>query len=774
MDSGRHRELERLFYELYDLDPDERRRVLDQDFVPDDELRRELEALLDVKVSTIDILGKRHAMRQLEVKGIGSTDLDDAEVLGGVRLPSTGERIANYTVLRELGRGGMGAVYLAQDDRLARNVAIKWLLSVDRELVRRFMAEARATARCRHENIVVIHEVGEHESHPYIVFEYLRGKTLRQWMREQEKPLPLNRVLDIIIPVVRALACAHELDVVHRDLKPENIMITESGAVKVLDFGIAKVLSNAYATTMSTGLPESPLTHTQKGIILGTMPYMSPEQWGADNVDHRADIWAVGILLHELVAGRHPLAPLDKVKLSGVADLDVPMPRLTEVDSELCGLAEIINDCLLKRKQHRIQAASELYSRLKRGRRGKGRAPAVPAATSSFSETITALLLNSAMPATQPAQVKQRARSRLEGFHILCVDDEDGSRSLLERLLGIDNQVATARNAYEALALLRLHAFDIMITDETMPGPTGTQLALQVGREYPELPVMMLTGYDDNPEVMESLSSPDSPVVGVVPKPYRTAELKERILEACDVTFSEVVRQAWPDYWATTPVLLDCRRIIRGFMHRFGASDVFQTALRHKMKECVHTYARNLVVGEQGYRSAASLRVSLARIRQLMERVHVGEGQGLVGYLQSMTQDFVDEWPNIGLCVDIPSPFSTLDRFADIQTLLILSAIELVDNARDALESQGQIRVQLRERASTRAVLLKVWSNSPPISPEVAEHIFEEGVSPKGPGRGMGLAIVKAMVKRFHGEIRLLQHDGVSFLVTVPLPDEVH
>jgi serine/threonine protein kinase len=773
MDSGRHRELERLFYELYDLDPDERRRVLDRDFVPDDELRRELEALLDVKVSTIDILGKRHAMRQPEIKGLAGTVLDDAEALGGVRLPSTGERIANYTVLRELGRGGMGAVYLAQDDRLARNVAIKWLLSVDRELVRRFMAEARATARCRHENIVVIHEVGEHESHPYIVFEYLRGKTLRQWMREQEKPLPVARVFDIIIPVVRALACAHELDVVHRDLKPENIMITESGAVKVLDFGIAKVLSNAYATTMSTGLPESPLTHTQKGIILGTMPYMSPEQWGADNVDHRTDIWAVGILLHELVAGRHPLAPLDKVKLSGVADLDVPMPRLTEVDSELCGLAEIINDCLLKRKQHRIQAASELHSRLKRGR-VKSRAPAAPAATTSSSETITALLLNSAMPATQPAQVKQRARSRLEGFHILCVDDEDGSRSLLERLLGIDNQVATARNAYEALALLRLHAFDIMITDETMPGPTGTQLALQVGMEYPELPVMMLTGYDDNPEVMESLSSPASPVVGVVPKPYKTAELKERILEACDVTFSEVVRQAWPDYWATTPVLLDCRRIIRGFMHRFGASDIFQTALRHKMKECVHTYARNLVVGEQGYRSAASLRVSLARIRQLMERVHVGEGQGLVGYLQSMTQDFVDEWPNIGLCVDIPSPFATLDRFADIQTLLILSVIELVDNARDALESQGQIRVQLRERASTRAVLLKVWSNSPPIPPEVAERIFEEGVSPKGPGRGMGLAIVKAMVKRFHGEIRLLQHDGISFLVTVPLPDEGH
>jgi serine/threonine protein kinase/two-component sensor histidine kinase len=766
MSSRRHREFEQMVYELYDLDPDERRRVLDDRYGPDDEQRQKIEAFLErQKESTIEILRKRPALRPC----------DDVEALERVLLPATGDRIANYQILRELGRGGMGAVYLAWDDTLGREVAMKWLLSANREVVRRFMDEARATARCRHENIVVIHEVREHAGHPFIVFEYLEGKTLRQWMEEQKKPLSLTQVLDIILPVVRALACAHEMGIVHRDLKPENIMITESGAgtrtVKVLDFGIAKILSDAYATTMSMGLSEPPLTQTEKGMILGTLPYMSPEQWGAATIDHRTDIWAVGILLHELVAGRHPLGPLELEKLqSVVANLDVPMPRLTTVEPELAVLVEIINECLMKRKHDRIQAASALYKRLER----VGRVARRPTGgdTTSLRETITALLLNLDTPAA-PTQVKQRARSSLEGFSILCVDDEDGSRNLLERLLGSDNHVTTARNAYEALERLRGQAFDIMITDENMPGPTGTQLAMQVGKQYPDLPVVLLTGYDDNPGVTESLTSPDFPVVDLIPKPYKTQELKERIFEACDATFGEVVQQTWPDYWATKPVLLGCRRIIRGFMQRFGAPDVFQTALRHKVKECVHSYARNVVAGEPGYRSAAALRVSLARIRQLMERVHVGESLGLVGYLESMKHDFADEWPHIGLNVDISSPFDTLDGLADIQTLLILSAIELVDNARDMLESQGQIRVQLRKLTCTRAVLLKVWSNSPAIPAEVAERIFDESVTTKGPGRGRGLAIVKAMVKRFGGEIRLVQHDGISFLVTIPLPDEM-
>jgi serine/threonine protein kinase len=785
MDSGRRRDLERLFLEVCDLPQDERQKVLDRNCV-DPELRRKLEAFLNETVSSeflAPVLRPDRGLRELvraithpEHDGVARTVPEGVAPPRSVPHPLCADqitRIAKYTILRELGRGGMGVVYLAHDDRLRRNVAIKWLISTERELVHRFIDEARATASCRHDNIVVIHEVDEHEGHPYIVFEYLRGRTVRQWMRDQDQPLSLVQVLDIVTPVVRALECAHSMRVIHRDLKPENIMITEAGAVKVVDFGIAKVLSNAYVTTRHPGSPESHLTRTQKGTLIGTMPYMSPEQWGADDIDHRTDIWAVGILLHELLTGRHPLAPIDDIeKLRAVGDLNLPMPRLTDVDPSLSVLAEITNDCLEKRKQFRISTASDLLDRLERARGSRSRASTPLPTKISFQEVIAALLLSPDLPSLFPTQVKPGTRPGLEGYRILCVDDEPVSCDLLKKNLGTENHVETAANYYEALELLRNQPFDVMLTDNAMPGRTGAELALQAGMEYPDLAVILVTGFDDSPAVMESLESPDSPIVDIIPKPWASVDLQRRILEACDPTFSAVVRQAWPDYWATKPVLLKCRRIIRGFMRKFGGSDIFQTALRHKMKERVHAFARDTIFGQPGASAAASLRVSLARIWRFMERVQVGATKGLIRYLESMNRDLADDSPRIDFSIDVVPPISILERLPDIQTVLTLSAIELVDNAKDALGSKGQIRVHLRERSCTRAMLLKVWCDGPPIPSEVEARIFEEGVSTKGPGRGLGLSIVKAMVKRFRGEVQLLQHDGVSFLVTVPLPDD--
>ncbi|HWN70662.1 MAG TPA: serine/threonine-protein kinase, partial [Haliangium sp.] len=165
--------------------------------------------------------------------------------------------IQQYELIRELGRGGMGVVYLARDLRLGRPVAIKQLTRTGHR-EERFLAEARATARCRHENIVVIHDVGIHGEQPYLVFEYLRGQTLRQWMDARlggtfeiqdssssfgQIPAPLTptRTAEIMVPVVRALVCAHDMGITHRDLKPANIMLTDEGVTKVLDFGVAKI-----------------------------------------------------------------------------------------------------------------------------------------------------------------------------------------------------------------------------------------------------------------------------------------------------------------------------------------------------------------------------------------------------------------------------------------------------------------------------------------------------------------------------------------------------
>src|SRR5262249_34262422 len=151
-----------------------------------------------------------------------------------------GARIGQYELIRELGAGGMGTVYLARDLRLGRRVAIKFLQSHSADTTRRFVREARATAQCSHENIVVIHEVGAYFGNPFMVLEYLHGQPLSKLARDQK--LPVARVMEIMVPVLRALVCAHEQGIVHRDLKPDNVFVTDAGTIKVLDFGIAKVV----------------------------------------------------------------------------------------------------------------------------------------------------------------------------------------------------------------------------------------------------------------------------------------------------------------------------------------------------------------------------------------------------------------------------------------------------------------------------------------------------------------------------------------------------
>ncbi len=289
-------------------------------------------------------------------------------------LPEAGTRINQYEMLRELGRGGMGAVYLARDVKLARLVAIKFLQGRDRALTERFIVEGRATARCVHENIVVIHDLGEYDGNPYMVLEYLKGQTLRDLVSGD--PMPTSRALELIVPVVRALACAHDLDIVHRDLKPENILVTESGTIKVLDFGIAKLVEHkakeegiraqvdARSEAAQMIRPDGmAITHT--GALMGTIPYMSPEQFFGTGIDHRTDIWAVGIILYELLAGRHPLEPFGDGRLMSIPILEKPMPSLADAGVEVpAELALIVDRCLAKNKDERMGSAAELLEAL--------------------------------------------------------------------------------------------------------------------------------------------------------------------------------------------------------------------------------------------------------------------------------------------------------------------------------------------------------------------------------------------------------------------------
>ncbi|WP_433931103.1 protein kinase [Sorangium cellulosum] len=303
-----------------------------------------------------------------------------AEPLVDALLPAAGSTVKHYEIIRKLGQGGMSVVYLARDPRLGRLVAIKFLLKYSGRGIERFLAEARATARCRHENIVVIYDVDEIRGYPYLVLEYIKGPTLRRWMHQREHqsahespgahtppgpPVP-DVVIQHMIPVVRALVCAHELGIVHRDLKPENVLLDHAGCIKVLDFGIAKQMEARRVATI-TGTRAALAGgggQPRKSATLGTPRYMSPEQLLGGGVDHRTDLWAVGIMLYELLTGKHPLEPFSFARLSAVVDFDVPMPSLSESRPELEALGALVDRCLRKSKDERIGSARELLTEL--------------------------------------------------------------------------------------------------------------------------------------------------------------------------------------------------------------------------------------------------------------------------------------------------------------------------------------------------------------------------------------------------------------------------
>ncbi len=254
-----------------------------------------------------------------------------------------GVQIDQYELIRELGRGGMGVVFAARDTRLGRRVAIKFVLHASAEIAERFLIEARATAQCNHDNIVIIHAVDEYQGMPYMVLEFLEGHTLRDAMVAVQRFAP-SRVVELMLPVTRALARAHELDIIHRDLKPENVFLTIAGQVKVLDFGIAKALRE----------DDSRARTTAKQTWLGTITYMSPEQMGSEEVDHRVDVWAAGVMMFEMLTGRHPIDPPTSENLITNAVSDDPMPSLASVAPDVPeALARLVDACLHKTRATR-------------------------------------------------------------------------------------------------------------------------------------------------------------------------------------------------------------------------------------------------------------------------------------------------------------------------------------------------------------------------------------------------------------------------------------
>ncbi|HET6277498.1 MAG TPA: serine/threonine-protein kinase, partial [Candidatus Polarisedimenticolia bacterium] len=270
-----------------------------------------------------------------------------------------GSKLGPYEIIAPPGAGGMGEVYRARDTRLGRDVAIKILpekLDTGPEARARFEREARAVAALSHPNILALHDFGVEDGTAYSVTELLEGETLRQ--RMAGSPLPLRKALDYATQVARGLAAAHERGIVHRDLKPDNLFVTNDGLVKILDFGLAKV-----AAPEQGSLTASPTLDagTQPGTVLGTLGYMSPEQVRGQAADHRADIFAFGSILHEMLSGR-PAFVRDTAADTMSAILKEDPAPLAEpgVTTVPPALQNIIHHCLEKNPAERFQSARDL------------------------------------------------------------------------------------------------------------------------------------------------------------------------------------------------------------------------------------------------------------------------------------------------------------------------------------------------------------------------------------------------------------------------------